>query len=133
MLRLIVPAAALMLGASLVVPAAAQSGVDLVKQAVEAQGGADALRALKTITIKGDAKHWEPGQSFAAAGDAKFLGDSAFTTTGDVTNRLVRIDWDRDMKYPAVERIKFSEILGQTFGVQTVSYTHLTLPTIYSV
>ena len=118
MLRLIVPAAALVLGASFALPAAAQSGADLVKQAVEAQGGADALRALKTITIKGDAKHWEPGQSFAATGDAKFLGDSAFTTTGDVTNHLVRIDWDRDMKYPAVERLKFSEILGQTFGVQ---------------
>mgnify|MGYP006279393917 CR=1 FL=1 len=118
MFRLIVPVAALMLGSVFVHPAAAQSGADLVKQAVDAQGGADALRALKTITIKGEAKHWEPGQSRAPGGESRFLGDSAFTTTGDVANRTVRIDWDRDMKYPAAEQLKFSEVLGPTFGIQ---------------
>jgi glyoxylase-like metal-dependent hydrolase (beta-lactamase superfamily II) len=90
-----------------------------VKQAVTAQGGADALRAFKTAVIKGDAKHWEPGQSYAAGGEPKFLGDSAFTMTADGTNRTVRIDWDRDMKYPAVERIKFSEIIAPGYGVVT--------------
>lgn len=118
MLRFVLAAAALVLGASFALPAFAQSGADLVKQGLEAQGGADALRALKTIAIKGDAKHWEPGQSYGAAGEARFLGDSAFTTTGDVASRMVRIDWDRDMKYPAVERLKFSEIFGPAFGVQ---------------
>ena len=117
MLRILVPAVALVFGAALVQPAAAQSGVDLVKQAVAAQGGAAALSAAKTTIIKGEAKHWEPGQSYSPTGEAKFLGDSAYTQTVDNATRTVRIDWDRDMKYPAVERIKFSEITTPTFGV----------------
>ena len=104
MVRILVPAVALMLGTALVQPAAAQSGVDLVKQAVAAQGGAAALGAAKTTIIKGEAKHWEPGQSYAPTGEPKFLGDSTYTQTVDNANRTVRIDWDRDMKYPAVER-----------------------------
>ena len=116
MLRILAPTVALVFGAALAQPAAAQSGVDLVKQAVAAQGGA-AVNAAKTTLIKGEAKHWEPGQSYSPTGEAKFLGDSAYTQTVDNANRTVRIDWDRDMKYPAVERLKFSEITTPTFGV----------------
>ena len=116
MWRILVPTAALALGA-LVQPAAAQSGIDLIKQAVEAQGGAAKVGAAKTTIIKGEAKHWEPGQSYSPTGEAKFLGDSTYTQTVDNTNRTSRVDWDRDMKYPAVERIKFSEITTPTFGV----------------
>ena len=39
---------------------------DLVNQAVEAQGGAEALRGLTGLTAKGDARFWEPGQSQVA-------------------------------------------------------------------
>ena len=117
MWRILVPTAALALGAALVQPAAAQSGIDLIKQAVEAQGGAAKVGAAKTTIIKGEAKHWEPGQSYSPTGEAKFLGDSTYTQTVDNTNRTARFDWDRDMKYPAVERIKFSEITTPTFGV----------------
>jgi hypothetical protein len=117
MWRILVPAAALALGAALVQPAAAQSGIDLIKQAVEAQGGAAKVSGAKTTIIKGEAKHWEPGQSYSPTGEPKFLGDSTYTQTVDNTNRTSRIDWDRDMKYPAVERIKFSEITTPTFGV----------------
>ena len=85
-------------------PASAQSGVDLVKASVEAQGGLAALNAPKTTIIKGEAKHWEPGQSHSATGEPRFLGDSTYTQTVDNTSRTVRVDWDRDMKYPAVER-----------------------------
>jgi hypothetical protein len=53
MWRILVPTAALALGAALVQPAAAQSGIDLVKQAVEAQGGAAKVGAAKTTIIKG--------------------------------------------------------------------------------
>src|SRR5262245_58405110 len=43
-------------------PAAAQTApLDLVKQGIEAEGGVDALRAIKSLTLKGAAKHWEPG------------------------------------------------------------------------
>src|SRR5437899_12875394 len=80
-------------------PASAQSPGDLVKQAVDALGGADALRGLKTIALKGDAKHWEPGQSNSINGESRFLGDSKFTVSADVASRMVRADWDRDLQY----------------------------------
>ena len=76
MFRILVPTVALVLGAALASPAAAQSGVDLVKQAVAAQGGAAAIGSAKTTIIKGEAKHWEPGQSYSPTGEAKFLGES---------------------------------------------------------
>ena len=99
-------------------PALAQSGpLDVVKQGIEAQGGADALRAIKTLSYKADAKHWEPGQSNSVNGESRFLGDSTVTVQADLTNPIgVRSDWDRDMKYPAVERIKYSEIAYPTYG-----------------
>jgi glyoxylase-like metal-dependent hydrolase (beta-lactamase superfamily II) len=116
MLRILVPTAALVFGAALAQPAAAQSGVDLVKQAVAAQGGAAALSAAKTTIIKGEAKHWEPGQSYSPTGEPRFLGDATYTQTVDNVSRSARVDWDRDMKYPAVERLKYSEITTPTFG-----------------
>src|SRR5262249_27866975 len=95
---------------------AAQSGADLVRASVAAQGGAAALSAAKTTIIKGEAKHWEPGQSYAPTGEARFLGDTTYTQTVDNATRRARIDWDRDMKYPAVERLKYSELTTPTFG-----------------
>ena len=65
MLRIVALAIALAFGATLAQPAAAQSGVDLVKQAVAAQGGAAAVS--------------EPGQSYSPTGEAKFLGESTYT------------------------------------------------------
>src|SRR6266446_1552882 len=117
MWRILVPTVAFVFGAALAQPAAAQSGADLVRQSVAAQGGAAALSSAKTTIIKGEAKHWEPGQSYSATGEARFLGDSTYTQTVDNATRTARIDWDRDMKYPAVERLKYSEITTPTFGV----------------
>jgi metallo-beta-lactamase superfamily protein len=98
--------------------ALAQSNpLDLVKLAVEAQGGANALRAINTIVQKGDAKHWEPGQSNSVNGESRFLGDSTLTVSVDYSAPVhVRFDWDRDMKYPAVEKLKYSEIRYPTYG-----------------
>lgn len=112
--------AALLLALGQGQPASAQSPADLVKQAVDAIGGADALRAVKTMVTKSDAKHWEPGQSHSVTGESRFLGDSTLTTTVDYSGKdgaVVRYDWERDMKYPAVEKIKYSEIRGPTWGV----------------
>jgi glyoxylase-like metal-dependent hydrolase (beta-lactamase superfamily II) len=111
--------AALIVATGLVAPASAQSPADLVKQSVEALGGADALRAIKTLVLKADAKHWEPGQSNSVNGESRFLGDSKLTISVDYANpagALVRYDWDRDMKYPAVEKLKYSEIRYPTYG-----------------
>src|SRR5262249_17260661 len=115
MMRILVPTVALVLGTAL--PAWAQSGADLVRQAVDAQGGAAALTAPKTTVIKGEAKPGEPGQSYAPAGESRSLGDAAFTLTADHGSRAIRVDWDRDMKYPAVEKLKYSEITTPTYGV----------------
>src|SRR5215468_5929755 len=117
MLRILAPTVAFVLGAALAQPAAAQSGADLVRASVAAQGGAAALSAAKTTIIKGEAKHWEPGQSYSPTGEARFLGDATYTQTVDNTSRTSRVDWDRDMKYPAVERLKYSEITTPTYGV----------------
>src|SRR6202140_5416056 len=113
--------AALLLATSQMPPAFAQnSAADLVKQAVAAEGGADALRGLKSLAVKGDAKFWEPGQSFAAGGEARFLGDATFTITWDLAKGVARTDWDRDQKYPDPPiKLKYSEILQPTFGVVT--------------
>src|SRR5262249_61013212 len=94
---------ALLLSAALCVavgqaqPASAQAPADLIKQAVDALGGADALRALKTNVSKGTAKHWEPGQCNSVNGESRFLGDSNFTLSADVANGIVRIESDRGM------------------------------------
>jgi glyoxylase-like metal-dependent hydrolase (beta-lactamase superfamily II) len=91
--------------------------IDQVKLAVEAQGGADALRNIKTLVLKGDQKSWEPGQSHSPNGEARFLGDSNVTVTVDFNAPLrVRYDWDRDMKYPTVDKLKYSEIRYPTYG-----------------
>jgi glyoxylase-like metal-dependent hydrolase (beta-lactamase superfamily II) len=108
--------AALLMAGSHGQPASAQSPTDLVKQAVDALGGADALRTIKTVVGKGDAKHWEPGQSNSVNGESRFLGDSKFMLSGDVASRTVRADWDRGMLYPAVEKLKYSEIVAPTHG-----------------
>src|SRR2546422_9031429 len=79
--------------------ALAQTSGDLVKQAVAAEGGAE-LRALKGLAIRGDAKFWEPGQSFLAGAEPRFLGDATFATTWDLANGRLRAVWDRDQKYP---------------------------------
>jgi glyoxylase-like metal-dependent hydrolase (beta-lactamase superfamily II) len=109
--------AALFMALGQVQPVSAQSPADLVKQSVEALGGANALRALKTVVYKIDAKHWEPGQSHSVNGESRFLGDSTLTLSVDFTAPIrVRQDWDRDMKFPAVEKVKYSEIRYPTYG-----------------
>jgi glyoxylase-like metal-dependent hydrolase (beta-lactamase superfamily II) len=100
--------------------ALAQGNSDsLVKQAVAAEGGADALRGVKGLAIKGDAKFWEPGQSFAPDGEPRFLGDATFTMTWDLANGSARTAWYRDQKYPDPIIIKYTETLMPTIGYVT--------------
>jgi glyoxylase-like metal-dependent hydrolase (beta-lactamase superfamily II) len=78
------------------------------------------MRALQGMTVKGDAKFWEPGQSEKAGGEPRFLADSAFTMTVDLAKGMSRTDWDRDHKYPGpAEKMKYSEILTPTLGFVT--------------
>jgi glyoxylase-like metal-dependent hydrolase (beta-lactamase superfamily II) len=109
---------ALVLAMSQQQSALAQGGNDLVKQAVAAEGGAE-LRSLKGLAIKGDAKFWEPGQSFAPGGEPRFLGDATFTTTWDLANGRARTAWDRDQKYPEPVKMKYTETVLPTLGYVT--------------
>ncbi len=112
--------AVLLLAMTLQQPAFAQgSSNNLVKEAVTAQGGADALRGLKTVAIKGDAKFWEPGQSFAPDGEPRFLGDATFAITWDLAKGQARTAWDRDQKYPDPIKLKYTETLLPTLGYVT--------------
>jgi glyoxylase-like metal-dependent hydrolase (beta-lactamase superfamily II) len=111
--------AALLVGAGGLGPVQAQQGIDLVKQAVAAQGGAEALRGLKTISIKAQGQHWEPGQSYAPGGETRFLGDAKISITWDLANDAAASVWDRSMKYPAVETIKYTEVVRPDIGVVT--------------
>ena len=100
-------------------PASAQESGNLVKQAVAAEGGAE-LRALKGLAIKGDAKFWEPGQSFVAAAEPRFLGDATFAITWDLANGRARTAWDRDQKYPEpAVKIKYTETVLPALGYVT--------------
>ena len=70
---------AVSLAVSLVVAACASmqsGGGDLVTRAVSAQGGADALAAVKTISDKGTVRQWEPEQSAKAGGEMRLANDS---------------------------------------------------------
>lgn len=93
--------------------------IDLVKAAVAAEGGADAIEALKGLAIKGTARHWEPGQSFKAGGEPRFLGDTRFEMTVDLAKGQARLDVDRAMQYPAVANIKYTEVITPTMGFVT--------------
>jgi hypothetical protein len=76
--------------------AAAQASgpVDLVKQALEAMGGIDAMRGLQGLAIKGSVRHWEPEESYVAGGPPVFTDHSTFTMIWDVKNGMARTDWD---------------------------------------
>jgi glyoxylase-like metal-dependent hydrolase (beta-lactamase superfamily II) len=96
--------------------ASAQKG-SLVDQAIAAQGGADALRGLKGLAIKGEAKFWEPGQSEAAGGEPRFLEDAKFSILWDLAKGSARTEWDRDHKYPdPVGKISFTENVTPNLG-----------------
>jgi glyoxylase-like metal-dependent hydrolase (beta-lactamase superfamily II) len=112
--------AALLVSTAPVQFAAAQEGpLDLVKAAVAAEGGADALKALKSVSVKGTAKHWEPGQSLKAGGEPRFLGDTTFAIAWDLTKGDARMDLDRSMQYPSVAKIKYTEVVTPTLGFVT--------------
>jgi glyoxylase-like metal-dependent hydrolase (beta-lactamase superfamily II) len=90
--------------------------VEIVKQAIVAAGGVEALRAVNGVVFKGDAQYWEPQQSYVADGEPRLIGDSKITVTWDRLKSMARSDWDREFKYPFVEKAKYSEIVTPMFG-----------------
>ncbi len=74
--------------------------VELVKQAVAATGGVEALRAVKGIMLKGDARHWEPQQSYVADVEPRLIGESKITITWDGEKNIDREGRRADVEYP---------------------------------
>jgi glyoxylase-like metal-dependent hydrolase (beta-lactamase superfamily II) len=101
-------------------PASAQQVQKLVSDAVQALGGADALRNLKSVSITGEAKYWEPGQSKVAGKDPKHVEDVKFTAVRDLAGGRARTQWDRDHKYPdPALMIKYTETVLPNGGFVT--------------
>ncbi len=98
------------------------SAGDLVNQAVTAQGGAEALRGLTGLTVRGDARFWEPGQSHVPGGEPRELGTATFETTWDLAKGMARTNWDRDQQYPPpAAKLTYTETVLPTLGFVTDS------------
>ena len=91
-------------------------GQDLVKRAVQAVGGADVLAGVKTLSVEGTARQWEPEQSMAAGGEMRFANAATFAFLSDVASGATRIDWVRNFQYPAPRTFTFSEIVTPDAG-----------------
>ncbi len=88
----------------------------LIIRALEAVGPAGAVAALKTVTVTGTAKFWEPEQSAVPGGEMRFANESSFEMTRDFIADTARVDWVRNFAYPAPRTFKFSEIVTPDAG-----------------
>jgi glyoxylase-like metal-dependent hydrolase (beta-lactamase superfamily II) len=126
--------AAFLLAVSLLVVSCATMGQqsrDLVSRAVEAVGGADKLAAVKTLSVKGTVRQWEPEQSMVAGGEMRFANEATFAVLGDVASGSAHIDWVRKLAYPTPRTFTFSEIVtpeaGYVAGIDTNGRTKQSL------
>ena len=90
--------------------------LDLVNRALAALGGADAMRVLRSASIKGTVKQWEPEQSYAPGGEMRFAAEASFETTLDLVNHRARTDWEKKFAYPAPRTFKFTEVVTPDAG-----------------
>jgi Metallo-beta-lactamase superfamily len=91
-------------------------GRDLTRRAVEAVGGADRLAGVKTVSLKGTVKQWEPEQSIAPGGEMRLACESTFTAVADAASDAARIDWVRNFAYPTARTFTFTEIVTPEAG-----------------
>lgn len=107
----------LLLGDFLAQPAGAETKpVALVKAAVKAMGGASAMRALTSVTIKAETTHWEPEQSLVPDGEARLVGTSRLSIAWDLANSRSRTEWERTLIYPFPGTPKFSDVVTPAYG-----------------
>lgn len=106
-------------------------GRDLVAQGVQAQGGADALTAVKTISQKATVRYWEPEQSAVAGGEMRFTNESTLDMVTDVAAGASRLDWVRKFEYPGPWTFTFSEVVtaeaGYVAGIDSSARTRQSL------
>jgi glyoxylase-like metal-dependent hydrolase (beta-lactamase superfamily II) len=91
-------------------------GRDLVTKAVSAQGGAEALASVRTLSYKATVRQWEPEQSAVAGGEMRLAGDATAVVVMDVPSGTTRIDWVKNFQYPAPRTFTFSEIVTPEAG-----------------
>jgi len=95
----------------------------LVSRALEAMGSAGAVATLKTVTVTGTAKFWEPEQSAVPGGEMRFANEASFEMTRDFIADTTRVDWVKNFAYPAPRTFRFSEIVtpdaGYVIGVDS--------------
>jgi len=111
--------AGLLLAISLIVVSCATmqpQGTELVARAVQAMGGAETLSGVKTLSMKGTVRQWEPEQSMVPGGEMRFACESTFEAASDVATNATRIDWVRNFAYPAPRTFSFSEIVTPDAG-----------------
>jgi len=110
---------------------AGQREKDLVSRAVRAMGGVDALAGIKTLSIKGTVRRWEPEQSMVAGGDMRLACDSTFESVTDTAWGVTRVDWVRNFSYPATRTYTFTEIVavdaGYVAGIDATARTKQSL------
>ena len=104
---------------------------ELVERALRALGGADALRGLRGASIKGTVKQWEPEQSHAPGGEARFAAEATFDTTHDFVNNVSRTDWVKKFAYPAPRTFTYTEVVtpdaGAVIGIDSNGRTRASL------
>jgi glyoxylase-like metal-dependent hydrolase (beta-lactamase superfamily II) len=104
---------------------------ELLDRAIVAMGGADALRGLRGLSIRGAVKHWEPEQSHVPGGEMRFAADATFDATLDFVNHVSRIDWEKKFAYPAPRTFTYIEIVtpdtGAVIGIDSNGRTRESL------
>jgi glyoxylase-like metal-dependent hydrolase (beta-lactamase superfamily II) len=109
----------LLLAAFLVVVSCAstqQRGQELVSRGIQALGGVDALAGVRTLSVRGTVRQWDPESSRTPGGETRFAGESTFTAVTDVAGGATRIDWVRNFAYPAPRSFTFTEIVTPDAG-----------------
>jgi glyoxylase-like metal-dependent hydrolase (beta-lactamase superfamily II) len=87
-----------------------------VDRAVRAVGGTDALGAVKTLSLTGTTRQWEPEQSMTPGGEMRFANEAAFDAVVDAASGATRIDWVKRFAYPAPRTFTFTEIVTPNAG-----------------
>ena len=93
-----------------------QASQDPVVRAVHALGGPEALRGVKTVSLKGTVKQWEPEQSMVPGGEMRLANEATLESVADTSSNFTRVDWVRKFAYPAPRTFTFTEIVTSDVG-----------------
>jgi hypothetical protein len=110
---------AFLLAISLIAVACAstqQTVQDPVVRAVHALGGPEVLRGVRTVSLKGTVKQWEPEQSKTPGGEMRLTNEATFDAVSDVASKFTRVDWVRKFEYPSPRTFTFTEIVTSQVG-----------------